>query len=156
MKEYKLNAHMNDDLEIKIHSLYKHKNILDQYFKNSSIELTIRKKVYRFSDALRSYYFGVIIPELKKAWFNAGISKSEDQCDREMREKYLYYEEYVEDLDQNVKIIHTLRRSDTKVNNEMMKTYCHLCIIWAAENLNWQIPYPNEDINEHSIDNIII
>lgn len=117
-------------------------------FKSTSIELVIKERFYKFNDSQRSYYFGVIIPEMQMAFRSLGVIKSRDEIDKEMRDKFLYYEEVNPDTGQYEKFLHTLKNGDTSVSKKMMREYCELCIIWSVQNLEWAIPYPNEVMSE--------
>ena len=145
MKQIVFQGHINNDAKLNIY----HKELfLIQLsrFKNTSIDIIVREKQNRFNDSFRDYYFGVIINEIQKAYLSTGLIKSKKDVDYEMRGLFLFEENVNEETGEYEKILHTLKKGDTKVSSKIMKEYCELCIIYAAVNMDWAIPYPNEDL----------
>lgn len=138
-------GHVDDNGKLFIYQKDDFHSKIKSNFKKTSIEIILREKLYKFSDNRRSYYFGVIVKEIQKAWLSTGIIKSLKDVDIELRNKFLYHETLNEDTGLFEKTIHTLRKYDTSVSVKMMKDYCEHCIIWSIQNLDWAIPYPNED-----------
>lgn len=142
--DFKTYGHVNGEGAL---SLYHQKDFvarLKNDYKNTSVELYLRPRFYEFSDDHRAYYFGVIVRELQKAHRRSGVIKSLGDIDLEMRDMFLYYEEFDNDAGEFVKHIHTLRKGQTKVSKQMMSDFCNICIYWAIVNLDWAIPFPNE------------
>lgn len=144
LKEFITYGHVDKPGKLSIYNrAYFDKKIRD-YFSQTSIEIVFREKLYQFSDSQRGYYFGIIVKEIQKAWLSTGIIKSLSEIDYELRNKYLYYEILNAETGLFEKTVHTLKKDDTEVSDRMMREYCELCIIWASQNLDWNVPYPNE------------
>ena len=126
------------------------KNIRE-FYKNTSVEIVFKPRFYKFSDKARSYYFAVIVKQIQKAWLSTGVIKSLKDIDLEMRDKFLYYEEFNDETGLFEKYHHTLRKTDTEVSKSMMSKYCEMCIIWTAQNLEWAIAMPSEVFTENDM-----
>lgn len=145
MKEIIFQGHVNKDSQL---SIYNRELFLIQLsrFNNNSVDIIVREKQSKFNDSYRNYYFAVIVSEIQKAYLSTGVIKSKKEVDDELRNLFLYEEIIDEETGEYEKILHTLKKGDTKVTSGMMKEYCELCIIFASVNLGWAIPYPNEDL----------
>lgn len=146
MKEINFQGHVNKDSKL---SIYNRELFLIQLqrFKNTSVEIIIREKQNKFNDSYRNYYFAIIVSEIQKAYLSTGVIKSKKEVDDELRNLFLYEEIIDEETGEYEKILHTLKKGDTKVSSKLMKDFCELCIVYAAVNLEWAIPYPNEDLS---------
>lgn len=138
-------GHVGSDGRINIHNKNHFMGQVNQYFRNTSVVFEIRERVYPFSDNIRGYYFGVVVKEIQRGYLSTGVVKSLRDVDYEMRDKFLYYEEFDANNGEFRKEIHTLKKGDTKVDQKMMIDYVEMCIIWAVQNLQWSIPYPSEE-----------
>lgn len=150
-KEFTTYGHVNEDGVLSIYNRSVFISSIKDYYKNTSVQLVFSERFYQFSDKQRSYYFGVIVKEIQKAWLKSGVIKSLSKIDSEMRDKFLFYEELNEETGLFEKHIHTLKKGDTSVSKKMMKDYCHFCIIWCVQNLDWCIPFPSEDFTENDM-----
>ncbi|MGR3218506.1 MAG: hypothetical protein ACUZ8H_01630 [Candidatus Anammoxibacter sp.] len=150
-KEFTIYGHVDKDGKATIYNKEIALKRLSDGFRKTSIELVFRERFFRFTDSKRGYYYGVILKEMQMAWKATGVLKSISEIDYEFRNKYLYYETLDEETGKFEKTVHTLRRNDTKVSQKMMTEYCEFCIIWAIQNLDWAIPYPNEDFTDNEM-----
>lgn len=137
-------GHVNKEGKLSIYDQEGFSEKIQEFFKGKSIELIICDRHYEFTNPMRSYYFGVIVPELQKAFQRSGVLKSRSEIDDDMRSLFLFYEVLNQGTGKYEKRIHTLRKDDTKVSVKMMKDFCEMCIIWCATNLDWAIAFPNE------------
>ena len=119
---------------------------IQKMFTGTTVEIEFRERFYELSDGRRAYYFAVIVPEIQKAYAATGVVKSKAEVDTEMRERFLFYEELNTESGEYESCVHTLRKGETKVSRRMMQECCDMCIIWAAQNLDWAIPFPNEEM----------
>jgi hypothetical protein len=117
-------------------------------FREQKIQFTLSKRIYEFSDSQRAYYFAVITKGIQDGYNYSGVTKSRNDIDLEMREKFLYYEEVNEETGFLEKHLHTLKKGNGIVSSSMMRIFCQMCIIWTKENLIWSIPFPNEEFDE--------
>lgn len=145
MKEIIFSGHVNKESKLTIYQKELFSIQLSK-FNNSSVDIIIREKQNKFNDSFRDYYFAVIVNEVQKAYLSTGVIKSKKDIDYELRGLFLFEEIIDEETGEYEKMLHTLRKGDTKVSSKMMKEYCELCIIFSAVNLEWSIPYPNEDL----------
>ena len=144
VNKFKYFGHVNSQGKISIYDKASFERKVQDFLKGKNVEFIIQERQYEFSNSMRSYYFGVIIPEIQKAFQMSGVLKSRSECDDSMRFLFLYYEVINEETGKYEKQIHTLRKDDTSVSSKMMKEFCEMCIIWCATNLDWAIPFPNE------------
>ena len=137
-------GHVNSDGELSIYNKGDFVSRIEQYFSNTSVEIIVQDRFYEFSNDHRGYYFAVIVREYQKAYMCLGEHRSLNSIDDELRNRFLFYEVFDDEEGKYVKNIHTLRKGETKVSKSEMKWFCEMCIMWAVQNLDWAIPYPNE------------
>ncbi len=151
IKEFITYGHVDADGNISVYNKETTLKRVSDDFRKTSIEIVFRERFFRFKDSQRGYYYGVILKEIQLAWKASGVLKSISDIDYEFRNKYLYYETLNEDTGVFEKTIHTLKKHDTAVSQKMMREYCECCIIWTIQNLDWAIPYPNEDFKDEDM-----
>lgn len=144
-KDFTTYGHVDRDGKLSIYNKSVFTNTIKKYFKNTSIQIIFSNRFYSFTDSMRSYYFGILVPEIQKAFLSHGIVKSKNDVDYEMRDKFLYYEVLNEEKGVYEKYNHTLKKGDTNVSRQMMRDYVEKCIIWTIQCLDWAIPYPSEN-----------
>jgi hypothetical protein len=113
-------------------------------FKNQNIEITITKRGGSFTHQQRKYYFSVIVPELQKAFYYHGNQLSKSEVDYLLRERMLFKETYDPELDEWKREGHRLNNQESEVTFDMFKKFMEDCVIFAAVELDWAVPYPNE------------
>ena len=148
-----LNAfgHVDKDGRLVIYNRDLFIGAVKEHFKEMSIEFIIKERPYKLSDKLRSYYFAVVVKQIQSAYRSIGEIKSMHDIDYEMRDRFLYYEEFNEETGEFEKYLHTLRRDETKVSQKMMLAYIEDCIRWTAINLEWAIPFQSEEFTENDM-----
>lgn len=142
--EFTAYGHVNSEGEFKLYDAEHFWKRIATSFSATNIEIVIREGHNEFSDGMRGYYYGIIVPEVQKAFEASGVIKSKKEIDYDLRDLFLYTETWNEEKGEFEKEYHTLRKDETKVDGKMMKGYCEKCIIWCITNLDWAIPYPNE------------
>lgn len=138
-------GHVNREGDLSIYNRDAFVKSIREHYKNKSIQITLTDRFYSFSDKHRSYYFGVLLRQIKMAWESYGVIKSMGDIDEEMRYKFLYFEELNVEKGEMERHIHTLKKDDTNVSKKMMREYIEKCIIWTIQNLDWAVPYPSEE-----------
>lgn len=151
VKEIIQYGHVNENGKVILYNENYLKSNIKKYFLKTSIEVIFKERFFVFSSKMRNYYFAVVVSEIRKAYLSIGEHKSKADIDYEMRDKFLYYEEVNPDTGLFEKYIHTLKDSDTKVSDKMMKEFIDMCILWAAQSLEWVIPYPSEVLGEEDM-----
>lgn len=148
MSEITSYGHIDDEGKMSIYSREVFMQRAADYLSGKSIEIVVRERLYFFSEKMRGYYFGVVIPEIRKAYMSIGVLKTLHDTDYEMRDKFLYYEIIDEETGEYEKHLHTLRKGETQVSGRMMREYVDMCIMFAIQNLDWAIPYPSEEFTD--------
>ncbi len=140
-------GHVDDQGKLQIYNQDDLRAKLQGPLLRTSVELRIRERQWPFSEAMRKYYFAVIVKEIQKAWRAAGEIKSLEEVDTDLRLKFLYKETRDPETDTWIREPHTLRKGETEVTKKMMREFCDLCIIWAVQALDWPVPYPGEQLS---------
>ena len=141
--ETKITAKINDKCKLLIYNIALFKKTLNSY-KGKEIEIIIREKKPVFSDGYRKYYYGIVIPEFQNAYKDIGVLKSKSDIDLELRWLFLHREVVNPETGEYNRELLSLKNSDTEVSTKTMSEFIEHCIIFAAENLNYVIPFPNE------------
>lgn len=100
---------------------------------------------YTVNQKMSKYYYGILLKHRVYAYEDAGVFKSKKDCDKELREKYLFNESFLFDTISKKQLKEFKDVSDLEFSKFIEK-----CIIDTAENLNYEIPFPSEnkvDIN---------
>lgn len=119
--------------------------MVKDHLANKRVEFIVRTRDKHFTDPQRSYYFGVIIREMQKAFRTRGDIKTQQEIDEYMRSLYLYQEYLDPETDEWIKVNHRLSNADSVVTSTQMTEFLQQCIIYAATRLDWAIPMPNEE-----------
>lgn len=142
---------VNDEGKLKIDDAVTFSRKLKNTFTKTNVEIVVRERYYQFSSKLRSYFFKVIVPEIQAGYLATGTIKSRQEVYEELKYKFLYYEEVNPETGNYERFIHSLSDNNTQVTNSMMKAFIEKCIIFAATNLDWQVPYPSEDFGYNDL-----
>jgi hypothetical protein len=113
---------------------------------NRYVEIEFTERDGELSHNWRSYYFAVVVKEWNKLLHYLGDPLSLKDTDTLLREMFLFKEVYNEEEDTYSKELHTLKAGETEVSKKEFRFFCGQCIQKAAE-LDWEIPFPNEQIN---------
>lgn len=113
-------------------------------FPSQNIEIQIIKREGAFTHQMLKYYFSVIVPEVQKGLLYAGNDITKGDTDHMLRNKFLYIEVYNSENDRWEKKMHRLNNQESEVTFGMFKTFMEDCIRFAAQYLDWAVPYPNE------------
>jgi len=152
-KTYTAYGHIDEKGVLSIYNRLLLDSTLKTYFKKTSIEIVFSEKTSAFSDNMRSYYFGVVVKEVQKAYLSTGVVKSLKDIDYELRGLFLYKEFYNENKGVWETEPHTLKKGDTEVTRQMMRGFIDMVIAWSIQNLDWAIPYPSEDMGKEDYTN---
>ena len=139
-------GHVNKDGKMSLYNRDLFLQSIKENFESGLIELVVKKRFFPFSDKHRGFYFGVLLKHVQAGWKSYGTIKSLKQVDEELREKFLYWEEVDEETGEITKHIHTLKKSETQVTKSMMKEFVEHCIRWTAQNLEYIVPFPSEEL----------
>ena len=71
-EEFTAYGHVDSEGKIRIYHLDILQNALEQRFSRKSIIITYAERTYQFSDGMRNYYFGVLLPEMQRGFYDAG------------------------------------------------------------------------------------
>ena len=146
MKEgFKAFGHVNGEGRLQ---LYNQDLVKDKLLKMAKrdIEVDFVERSPELKHNWRSYYFGVVVKEWQKLRHYLGDPVSLADTDNLLRQMFLFREVYDEENDCYYKELHTLRAGETEVSQKEFRFFCTQCIQKAAE-LDWEIPFPNEQIN---------
>lgn len=113
-------------------------------FPSQNVEIQIIKREGSFTHQQRKYYFSVIVPEIQKALLYYGNNYSKSETDHFLRERFLSFEDFSEETGRFIKKPHRLSDSDSTVGFSQFQRFLEFCIMFAAQELNWAVPYPNE------------
>jgi hypothetical protein len=92
----------------------------------------------------RKYYFSVIVPEVQRALYHAGIQKTREETDDMLRDLFLSHQEYDEDTDTWTKTRRRMSLAETDISAREFNQFVNFVVQWAIEILDWALPYPNE------------
>jgi hypothetical protein len=143
-------GHVDSEGRIRIYHLDVLQHALEERFSAKSIMITYAERTYQFSDGLRNYYFGPMLTEMQRAFYDAGWDISKKEIDTWLRSQFLYFETYDPETDTWIRENHTLKKKkDSEITPRMFRHYIDNCIRFAAEYLSWPIAYPNEELNDN-------
>lgn len=148
-KTYTAYGHVDSDGKLSIYNKSLLNGNIREYFKSTSIVLTISEKTNEFSDNMRAYYFSVVVKQVQKAYRSTGVVKTLKEIDYELRGMFLINEVYNEDKGKWEQEPHTLKKGQTLVTYQMMRDFIDMVIAWSIQNLDWAIPYPNEQMEDN-------
>jgi hypothetical protein len=89
-----------------------------------------------------SYFHAVLVPEFRNALIGVGY-RIRDDVEAKMILKSMFLTRAIENADPNAKPVHYVLDTST-LSKEQMWDLVEEVIQFAAENLNYRIPYPNE------------
>lgn len=110
-------------------------------FKNGPVMISVKRKNKR-SNPQNRYYWGVIVQEIKLRLIELGNEVDEETVHEFLKGKF----NPVSAIDKDGVVIAELPGSTADLNKEEFSAFVELVIRWAAEILDLQIPYPNEDL----------
>ena len=102
------------------------------------VEIIIRLAGKRSSPQNR-YYWGAMLPIVKEGLKGVGIEMSKEQTHEMLKYRFLKREFITTDGD----ILQSIG-STTELSTKEFNEYIESILIWSAEYLNVNIPYPNE------------
>ena len=102
--------------------------------------LTLTKIYKKRSLNQNAYYFGVVIPLVRDGLFDVGYKLSNDQTHEYLIETFLR----VEITNESTGEIKYINRSTTELKTIEFMEYIDNIISWALENLDINIPLPNQ------------
>lgn len=110
--------------------------------KNEGKKLLIRVEVLggSKSSALRGYYYGKIVPDCVRAWFELGEHKLEEEVEIELREAFPF--NWRERVDINTGEYTKELKEVSELDNTTFSAYIAFIRMWVAENLNVYIEDP--------------
>lgn len=152
-REFTAFGHVNSEGILSVYEQKGFKDAIKNQFSSSSVEVVIRDRNYKFSDAQRAYYYAVVVTEIKQAYMVAGYLKSLKDIDSELKGMFLFYEDLDSETGEFEKVLHSLGNLNTQVSRSMMMDYCERCVIWCVTNLNWAIPFPSEIFGPNDMTN---
>lgn len=111
--------------------------------KDGSYEVEITP-INKRSNPQNRYLHGVLIPEFRKALNSVGYDevKTDAQAKRIMKAMFLKTEVFSKETGEVLEDI----KDTSDLNKEEMNILIDDVIKFAAENMNYQIPYPNEQL----------
>lgn len=142
---FKVFGHVNSQGILRIY----HRDVMEQKLKRmsrTSVEIEILEQDEELQNNWRSYYFAVVVKEWKRLLHYLGNPATLADTDTLLRQMFLFKEKYNPETDTWSKEIHTLRAGETEVSQKEFRFFIDQCIKKAAE-LDWEIPYPNEQLN---------
>jgi len=113
-----------------------------QVLNGKQVEITIRKKRRTRSLEQNAYYWGVVVPMIRKGLNDAGWKFGLEQSHELMKAKFLQIEIVNEDTGEIIKSIGTT----TNISTSEMMDYIASVQQWAAEFLSITIPDPGEQL----------
>jgi hypothetical protein len=120
-------------------------------FKNHSVEIIMVRRQETLSHQQRKYYFSVVVPEVQNAIKESnGENYTKDEVDTFLRETFLFTEVRDEDTDTFKRVKRRLSNQETDVTTKEFAEFINNVVQWVAENLDYQIPFPNEIFNSNS------
>ena len=113
-----------------------------QQFEGKEVEITIKKKRNRRSNNLNRYIHGVLFIECLAAFREVGFDeiKTPEQCKEILKAKFLKYNIVNE---KSGEVLESYKNTSELTNTECC-AFIDDVIKFAAESLNYNIPYPNE------------
>lgn len=113
-------------------------------FSGKEVTLILRDSFKSVSDKLRKYYFGIVLGHLKQAFKDLGEHKTKKELDEKMRRLFLTKDEIDPETGEIITLPKSLSKEAEEVSNENMRSYIDSIIRFAAEHLEYGIPYPSE------------
>lgn len=101
-------------------------------------------KISRRSNQQNRYLHGVLIPEFRRALNSVGYDevKDDEQAKEIMKQMFLKRQVVNKDTGEVLEYVQQTRDMTKEENNILIEEV----IKFAAENMNYQIPYPNEQV----------
>lgn len=115
-----------------------------EIFKGKEVTLILRDSFKSVSDKLRKYYFGIVLGHLKQAFKDSGDIRTKKELDEKMRRLFLTKDEIDSETGKILTLPKSLSKEAEEVSNENMRSYIDSIIRFAAEHLEYGIPYPSE------------
>lgn len=112
--------------------------------RGKKVKFTLTEDFEAVKDGYRKYYFGIMLGHLVDAFKNNGMQLTKKEADEKMRRMFLVKELVDEDTGEIFAEPKTLKKEACEVSNEEMKEYIRSVIAFAAEHLEYGIPYPLE------------
>jgi len=150
-KEFTFYGHVDEEGRLKIHKPRIMGGILESHFSRKNVEVTVREQTYQFRDNMRGYYFGVLLKHTQEALKSMGMIYSLAEIDEYFRDKFLATE-VINPLSWEItRERTTLKKSKSSpITQRDFKEFCGHCIRWVAVNLDYPIPFPNEEILQNA------
>ncbi len=113
-------------------------------FRGKKVKFTLTEDFEPVKDGLRKYYFGIMLGHLVHAFNKNGMHYSKKEVDDKMRRMFLVQDMVDEDSGDITSEPKSLKKEACEVSNEQMREYIRLIIAFAAEHLEYGIPFPLE------------
>ena len=113
-------------------------------FRGKKVKFVLTEDFEPVKDGLRKYYFGIMLGHLVHAFKKNGMTLIVKEVDERMRRMFLLKEVVDEDSGEVTSEPKSLSKEACEVSNEQMREYIRLIIAFAAEHLEYGIPYPLE------------